>query len=167
MGYEDRRREGFNVDGVLVRPCEIVVVDDGSRLVSVVSSGLLVCLWHAKGHHAAMVHFVEPAIYQVEKATARYGNVALPRAIQMIKDMLGDPLAVLEAQVFGAATKGGADKKGEGNLQMARKILNARHVAIVSEDVGGSKGRKVLFDAHTGHAVVIKVHALREGDWEL
>jgi chemotaxis protein CheD len=167
MGYEDRRRDGRNVDGVLVKTGEIVVVDDGARLVSVVSRGALVCLWHTGGHHAAMLHFVEPAIYDVKKATARFGNVALPRAISMLREALHDPLASLEAQLFGCACRDHSDLRGQENLAMARKILKARNISIVSEDVGGSKGRKVLFDAQSGHAMVIKVHALREGDWEL
>jgi chemotaxis protein CheD len=166
MGFEERRRAEGNVEGVLVRPGELVMVDDGSRLVSVVSSGLLVCLWLRGGHYATMLHFVEPAIYRAEMATTRFGNVALPLAIAMMREALADPLAVIEAQVFGAAQRGLDDRRGEANLAMAHKILAARHIAVVSEDVGGCKGRKVLFDAQTGHALVIKVHELREGDWE-
>lgn len=167
MAFQERRSDGQNVDGILVGPGEIVVVDDGARLVSVVSSGLLVCLWHHGGPQAAVTHFLHPAIYDPLRATARYGNVALPRAIAMLRECCGDPLAVLEAQIFGGAERFGTDERSQRNLEMARKILAATSVAIASEDVGGSKGRKVMFDAHTGHAVVIKVHALRESDWEI
>lgn len=168
MGFEERRHEnGQGFDGVLVKPGEIVLVDDGSRLMTVASAGIVVCLWHRGGSHAAMVHFLEPVISSSHKATARYGNVALPYAIRLLVDALGDPLAVLEAQIFGGAWRDGHEERAQANLQVARKVLAQRHIAIVSEDVAGSKGRKVVFDSATGHAMVIKVHSLREGDWNL
>ena len=167
MGFKDRRLEGSNVDGVLVQAGEMVVGDNGSRLVSVVGAGLLVCLWHRGSYHAAMSHFLYPSVYDVRQATARYGNVALPKAIAMLKECIQDPLAVLEAQIFGAAQRDGVIHSYGENVEMARKILTAYSITIVSEDVGGTKGRKVMFDSQTGHAMVIKVHALRESDWEL
>ncbi len=36
---------------------------------------------------------------------------------------------------------------------------------VASEDVGGKKGRKILFDTASGHVAVLKVHDLRREDW--
>jgi chemotaxis protein CheD len=165
MNESERRRLGEGVEGLVVHPGEIALVDDGSRLVSVVSVGVLVCLWHYQGSHAVMAHFIEPLTYDPRKATPRFGNVSVPKAVAMMRELVG-PLAVLEAQIFGGALREPGDLRGEANLSVARRILEARQVNVVSEDVGGQKGRKVIFDAGTGHAAVIKVHDLRKGDWD-
>ncbi len=166
MPYEERRRNGEQMEGVLVGPGEIALSGDGSPLVGVVSTGLLVCLWNPHGGQAAMAHFVAPATYDAGLATARFGNVALPFAIRMLQEAIGEDDESIEAQVFGGACRDGGHERGIQNLEMARKVLSARSIKLVSEDVGGSKGRKVVFDARSGHAMVIKVHALRAGDWE-
>jgi chemotaxis protein CheD len=50
-------------------------------------------------------------------------------------------------------------------VEIARKILREKGIAIASEDVGGSVGRKIVFDLATGHVAVLKVHKVRDEDW--
>jgi chemotaxis protein CheD len=38
-------------------------------------------------------------------------------------------------------------------------------MAIVSKDVGGQKGRKVIINTDMNQTVVVKVDKLRVGDW--
>lgn len=70
-----------------------------------------------------------------------------------------------EAQIFGGGELDTCDKTGEENVEIARKVLNKKGVNIVSEDVGGEKGRKILFDTDTGHVAVLKVYDVRDVDW--
>jgi chemotaxis protein CheD len=48
---------------------------------------------------------------------------------------------------------------------MARKIFQQQGIMITSEDVGGGKGRKLIYNTGTNEAVVLKVDRLREEDW--
>ena len=161
---EERRKGGQGIEGHLVRPGEIVLVHDGTLLVSVVSMGVSVCLWEHGGTLAGMAHFLEPRVTDPLRATARYGNVAVSKLIQMARE--SSPAGALEAQIFGGAhPPGKEDKRGVANVEMARKVLVARGIPIVSEDIGGSKGRKLLFDSKNGHVAVIRVHHLRAEDW--
>jgi chemotaxis protein CheD len=48
---------------------------------------------------------------------------------------------------------------------IARKILAKERINITSEDVGGEKGRKIVFNTHTNEMAVIKVDKLRTVDW--
>ena len=57
------------------------------------------------------------------------------------------------------------DVRGERNLELAEKVLAKRSISVSSRDVGGTKGRKIVFDGRTGHVAVMKVHKLRKEDW--
>jgi chemotaxis protein CheD len=112
-----------------------------------------------------MNHFVYPQITQKDKATPVYGNVAL---IAMIKLMLEEGCSVesMSAHIIGGGHPDGAlDSNGGRNVEIARKVLGERGIRILSEDVGGSVGRKVVFDLATGHVAVLKVHKVRDEDW--
>jgi chemotaxis protein CheD len=47
----------------------------------------------------------------------------------------------------------------------ARKVLAGKKIRVVSEDVGGQMGRKIVFNTHTNEVGVIKVEKLRKKDW--
>jgi chemotaxis protein CheD len=110
-----------------------------------------------------MCHYTAPLTREAAQATGSYGNVAVLTLIGKMRDRA--PRASLEAQVFGGAARRSGDDVGSRNIDIARRILHARGVRIVSEDVGGSKGRKVLFDSQSGHSAVLKVHEIRKEDW--
>jgi chemotaxis protein CheD len=160
----DRRNGGVDLEGVLVGPGELAVVLDGSRLVSVVGAGVAVCLWAEGRQVAAMAHFLEPRTGDAERSFARYGNVAVPEVVRLVRDE--DPHGTIEAQIFGGAQEYQGDLRGERNLDMAEMVLAKRRIEVSSRDVGGTKGRKVVFDGKTGQVAVMKVHKLRKEDWQ-
>ncbi len=48
---------------------------------------------------------------------------------------------------------------------VARKILVKACVRVVCEDVGGEKGRKIVFNTETNEIAVLKADKLRKEDW--
>lgn len=160
----ERRRGGIELSGLQVPPGGIALVRDGSNLVAVAGPSVAVCLWCPEAGVACLAHFARACVYDPGSATARYGNVGVPRAIELVREAVGD--GVVEAQIFGGATCPGQDPSiASGNVDMARRVLSARGIRVVSEDVGGGKGRKIVFDGRSGHVAVVKVHQLREEDW--
>ena len=160
----ERRQGGEGIPGQQVLPGSIALVHDGTTLVAVAGPGVAVCLWNESSKVACLAHFAEAATYETARATARFGNVALPTAIRMVRDV--EPSGEIEAQIFGGASQVGQNlSRGDENVAMARRVLTAKGVKIVSEDVGGTKGRKIVFQASTGHVAVVKVHHLRADDW--
>jgi chemotaxis protein CheD len=83
----------------------------------------------------------------------------------MIRD--GSKKKNLEAQIFGGAYNRVASFKdvGRENVRVARRILARQGIRVVSEDIGGEKGRKVIFDSVKNEVAVLKVDRLRKGDW--
>jgi chemotaxis protein CheD len=159
----DRRKDGECIRGLLVKPGEIIVTSEGLPLISIAARGVVVCLWEKVAHYAGMCSFVLPRTTDPSKATGQYGNIALLKLISMIRNF--DGCTTLEAQIFGGAHKNENDTTGEENVKIARTILTAKEIPIISEDIGGLVGRKILFDGETGQAAVLKVHRLRKEDW--
>jgi chemotaxis protein CheD len=79
----------------------------------------------------------------------------------------GGKCSRMEAQIFGGAYHVNPSHKdiGADNFKAARQILKNKQVKIVSEDVGGELGRKIVFNTHTGEIVILKVGRLRHSDW--
>ena len=101
-----------------------------------------------------------------EKATAQYGNIAIVTLIRMMKSN-GANLSKVQAQIFGGAfnPKESNRNVGRENFKAARDILNGSRIKIVSEDIGGELGRKVVFNTATCEIVILKVDRLRNSDW--
>jgi len=113
-----------------------------------------------------MNHFQYPFIRDPRVATARYGNVATLGLIRLMVEE-GSQLKHLEVQIFGGAHNPSLLSRNVGreNIMAARKVLAAQRIKVVSEDVGGEKGRKLVFDTAANEVAVMKVDRLRTSDW--
>jgi chemotaxis protein CheD len=133
---------------------------------TVLGSCVAVSLWDRALCYGGMNHFLYPAPGENEELTPRFGVGAIPALIRMMKE-LGSRRKNIEAQIFGGASQWGYESSttGERNQRIARDMLQKYRLPIVSEDVGGYRGRKILFDTASGHVAVLKVHQLRQEDW--
>jgi chemotaxis protein CheD len=137
-------------------------------LRTVLAAGVAVCLWDPGLRIGGMNHFLCPQPGPDEPATPRTGVGATLGLIQSLQDA-GAETGRLVAQILGGARRrsdpGDGTDLGTRNVEMARRLLARRAIGILSEDVGGTMGRKVIFDTQTGQLAVLKVHRLREADW--
>ena len=101
-----------------------------------------------------------------EKHTAIYGDIATRVLIRMMMSE-GSKTKNIEAQIIGGAMNHDISDTdiGRENRIIARNILMKAGIKIVSEDSGGSKGRKIIFDTSSNTTAVIKVDRLRTSDW--
>jgi chemotaxis protein CheD len=161
--FVERRKDGADANCVVVQAGEITIVREGGVLMTVTGRGVAVCMWDSVERLAGMSHFIEPSMRDPKRTTARFGNVAVFALVRMMQQH--SPNGCFEAHIVGGASPLGEDAMGRTNVEMARKVLVSRNVPVVSEDTGGSKGRKILFDAASGHVAVLKVHQVRSEDW--
>lgn len=148
-------------------PGYIYLAKTPTVISAVLGSAVSVCLYDRKKKMGGMNCFLYPEIREHGKTTPLYGNVA---TIALIKIMLreGSRPNHLVAQILGGAYNGEISKGrdvGMENVRMARKILLGSGVKVISEDVGGALGRKVVYDTYTNEVAVLKVERLRESDW--
>ena len=133
---------------------------------TVLGSCVSVCLWDRKLRYGGMNHFLYPEIYEATKATPQFGNVATTALLNIMEEA-GCKRQDLAAQIFGGGypEETSGTNIGRENVNIARRILSRKGITVVSEDVEGTLGRKILFDLKTGHVAVLKVHKVRNSDW--
>ncbi len=135
---------------------------------TVLGSCVSVCLWDKKREYGGMNHFLYPSAKSPLEATTRFGNVATVVLIRLLIEE-GSEKEDIEAQIFGGASEPDSAPElqdvSRKNIDVARNILAKNGIPIVSEDVGGGKGRKLIFNSHSNEVVVIRTEKLRESDW--
>lgn len=132
---------------------------------TVLGSCVSVCLWDAERRCGGMNHFEHPQAPSKEEATPKYGNAAMLGLIKMMCEE-GCTIESLGAHIIGGGHPDGAtDSVGGKNVEIARRVLLDKGIRILSEDVCGRVGRKVIFDLTTGDVIVMKVSKVRGEDW--
>jgi chemotaxis protein CheD len=100
-----------------------------------------------------MNHFMLPLWNGEGLATPKYGNIAMERLLEHLLS-IGARKEHLVAKVFGGAnllaTSSAACPIGTRNIELALSQLEEWQIAVVSSDVGGYVGRKVIMNTMTG-----------------
>jgi chemotaxis protein CheD len=125
------------------RPCAITMV---------LGSCVSVCLHDPRLRAGGANHYLLPLTVVGAQATPRFGDVAIEALLERML-ALGCRRGDLVAKVFGGAcTVAGTSGKSLGmqNVEVARRVLRALRIRVVAEDVGGDRGRKLVFHTHEG-----------------
>jgi len=166
MDQDNHFSENSLSTNYLLQPGYILVPDNSVSISAVMGSGVSICIFDREKRIGGMNHFIFPYIATKGKTTALYGNVATTTLIKM---MLARESSIkyLEAQIYGGAyhPENNNEDIGRDNIEIARKILSKNRISITSQDVGGEKGRKVVFNTSTNEVAVLKVGRLRDMDW--
>lgn len=137
-------------------------------IATVLGTGVAVCLWDRKKRRGGMNHFLFPQVQRRSEATSTYGNASIFALIKFFRED-GAEIKSLEAQIFGGAVPKDALSEAreiaQGNINIARKMLIRYSIPILAEDVGGYKGRKVVFHSYSGDVAVVHAERIRKSDW--
>lgn len=158
---DEREKAAF-----LLEPGYIYFSQSPTVIKAVLGSCVAVCIWDKKLKHGGMNHFLHPLTNDPQKATAKFGNVAVSELIKMFEEN-GSRKKDLVAHVFGGGYPDWAESEdiGAKNVEVASRILRKKAVKIMSKDIGGSMGRKIIFDTLNGNVAVLKVETVRKADW--
>lgn len=137
-------------------PGTIFVHKDQHLVTTVLGSCVSVCLWHPKAQVGGINHYLLPLWNGEGLPTPKYGNIAIARLIEKVRRIAGD--GELIAKVFGGASMWarteGALAVGERNVELAFNQLKEEKIKVISQDVWGEMGRKVIFDTKTGSVLL-------------
>jgi chemotaxis protein CheD len=152
---------------IYLHPGQAFVSAEPAVLSTILGSCVAVCLWDSSLRAGGMNHFLLPTPMGPEPDAPRFGSAAVPLLLERMY-ALGARRSTLQAKVFGGAWlsdafQGGDDHLGRRNADIALRLLRAEGIAVVAEDLGGRRGRKVLFDTHEGTAWV-RLVGERRGD---
>ena len=159
--------EAEKLPGIYLLPGQLAVSDKPCAIRTILGSCISVCLWDSGRGIGGMCHFVLPVQIgqQSAKASGRFGNMAIPMLIEKLAE-LGSKRQDLAAKMFGGAGilgDGGTASRlpehrvGSKNTESAVRILDQLQLPILARDVGGVRGRKVIFHPHDGTAWVREI----------
>jgi chemotaxis protein CheD len=159
-------RNNVILSDYFLAPGYVYMSKDSSLISTVVGSCVAVALWDCKKELGAMANFLYPLVKDKSQAVVLYGNVAISCMISLFIGEGSQP-EHLTAQVFGGAVNplGGCEEIGLENVRVAQKLLESKRIPIISEDVGGTMGRKIVYNTLYNEAIVYKVNKLRKSDW--
>jgi chemotaxis protein CheD len=135
---------------------------DPCSIVTILGSCVAVCVFDRVSGAGGANHYLLPSSPSAARQSARFGDVAIELLVARMA-LLGSRTRDLEAKLFGGASvvlAGAADPSrslGMQNVVLARRLLEARGIPVVAEDVGGTRGRKITFRTDLGDAWVRKL----------
>ena len=149
-----------------LEPGGIFTCGEPAMVSAVLGTCVAVCLHDRRLKTGGMNHFLYPKAKFFEVPGVECGTVSMQTLLKMMRRQ-GSRIEDIEAQIFGGSELVGSEgnKVGLKNVKMARKILKKNGIKVVSEDVGGLKGRRLIFHTGTNEALVMKSHRVRRGDY--
>jgi chemotaxis protein CheD len=143
---------------VYLHPGEVYVTAQACAITTILGSCVSVCLSEQGGRIGGANHFLLPEQRTGETPSTRYAPGAIEQLIHHLIT-LGANRARLQAKLFGGANvlhafQDGVRHIGAANVQIARTLLTKHNIPIHAEDVGGIRGRKLVFYPHDGAATV-------------
>lgn len=133
-------------------PGAIFVAKEPYEVTTILGSCVSVCLWDAKKQIGAINHFLLPFWNGKGLASPRYGNIAIQKTIEKMKQLGSEP-GDIEAKVFGGGevlNTGNTFSIGQRNYELAINTLIEEHIHIKARSLGGELGRKIIFNTFTG-----------------
>ncbi len=149
-----------------LKPGYVMANPEATIVRTVLGNCVAVTFFDQNNRFGGINQFVFPNTDRREDMTPQYGNVGIRALYRLLMDM-GASRGSLVAQIVGGAECHYFDDNTLGlqNVNLARVVLDQLRVPVISEDVGGSLGRKVLYHSGTNEMAVFKVDNIRKSDW--
>ena len=143
---------------VYLHPGHFFVSAEPYRVTTILGSCVAVCLWDPVLGVGGVNHFLLPHWVGNGQSSARFGNIAVQQLLARLLE-IGSSKQNLQAKVFGGACvieafQNSHNQLGSGNVNVAFKLLGVEGIPVVTQDVGGRHGRKLIFHTRDGAAWV-------------
>lgn len=141
-------------------PGQLFVGAEPTRCITILGSCIAVCLYDPGRAIGGLNHFLLPDASRdaTREDPLRWGVSATEALLQLMMEA-GARRGSLQAKLFGGAQIGARDvpaflRVGARNIDTARAELQRHRIPVVNECLGGSMGRRLVFESHTGMAWV-------------
>lgn len=146
---------------VFVPSCGFRVSQKPVVLHTVLGSCVSVCLWDRRSAIGGMNHYllahsnVEGPVLDMQ-VVGKYADLAVPHLLRSLERLGASPESIVAKIVGGARILRLTPyaELAQRNIEAGKRLLRKLGIAVVSEDVGGVRGRKVRFHTETGRLVV-------------
>ena len=137
-----------------LRPGQMYTLRQPAIVETLVGSCVTVCLYNFKESFGAMNHFLrDRPTDSAQSDVGHFGTTATCHIIDVVLRLDPDP-SHYRASVLGGASVLKAPTSdggiGQANVEAAFEALDAARIRVVTEEVGGTRGRRVTFNTQTG-----------------
>ncbi|MCX7747369.1 MAG: chemotaxis protein CheD [Clostridia bacterium] len=147
-----------------LQPGFIFVSREPHFIHTVLGSCVSVCIWDDTNFFGGMNHYIYHRSRNGER-NGRVGDASIPYLIKLILE-LGAQRNNLKAHIVGGAQNPKLSPViGLDNVRIAEEILSAKGISVITKDIGGLSGRKIIFNSGSGEILVYKGANIRESDW--
>ncbi|HKS23447.1 MAG TPA: chemotaxis protein CheD [Thermoanaerobaculia bacterium] len=137
-----------------LQPGQLIVSAQPATITTILGSCVAVCLWEPARGIGGMNHFMLPTGSGPAASSPRFGPAAMEQLIEKMRNA-GARMPLVRARVFGGACMfemPAAAQLGKKNAEMALGFLQRRGIEVVQSEVGGTRGRKLIFNTDEGTA---------------
>jgi chemotaxis protein CheD len=130
-----------------------------TSVVTILGSCVAVTLWDRRLGCGGISHYLLPQwAGPGTDDPLRYGNTALAELVAAVRALGAEPCS-WQAGLYGgasilAAFRARGDTLGARNVDLARQFLKRSGIPVVAEDVGGQRGRRLVFLSDDGSSEV-------------
>ena len=151
-----------------ILPGEYYVSDNDEIITTVLGSCVAACIYDPERRVGGMNHFMLPEQNQIAEskdtfsAVARYGVFAMEHLVnQFLRG--GTRKQKLELKLFGGAKMlGPRSDIGRQNIEFVQQYARAEQLNVLSQDLGGTHGRKFNFFANSGRVLVKRLQGTQD-----
>lgn len=146
---------------VYVHPGQLFVSSDDVECATILGSCVAVCLHDPVARVGGLNHFLLPFPGDDAEPSSRYAPTAIEMLVQQVIGE-GGRAARLVAHVVGgaavlAAFSANENHLGKRNVTAAYELLAKRGICITSSHVGGTRGRKLVFEPYSGRMTITTI----------
>jgi chemotaxis protein CheD len=148
------------VKEVRVAMADMKVESKPIELVTSVGSCVALCLYDSTNKCGGLAHIMLPdsTIAPHDFPLCKFADTAVPALAESVRKISGKESYLIAkiaggANIFASLSNNGLPI-GVKNVDAVKAALSANGIRVVSEDVGGSYGRRITFNIGTGVAVV-------------
>lgn len=151
---------------IFLQPGDFYFGDETTRIRTLLGSCVSITMWHPRRRIGGMCHFMLPSRRQRDgEFQGKYADEALALLLMHAKRHKTRP-ADYEIKLFGGGDmfprqSQGRDSISSKNIQAARQLLLDHNLTPVSENVGSSGHRNIIFEIWSGH-VWVRHQPIRE-----
>ena len=140
----------------VIHLADIRVVRSPDRIRTLLGSCVGVVLYDSEVKAGGVAHIMLPCSGICDRVPGKFADTGIDALLQ---DVIGAGCrrGMLKAKIAGGAAMfdfGVDGGIGERNTQAVKERLAHHAIGLVAADLGGTKGRRILFDPATGQVVV-------------
>ncbi len=149
-----------------INPGELIFSKNPVLIKTVLGSCVAVVMFDKVKRFGGLVHYLLP-ISPDKSVSTKYGDVAVPTLINKFLNA-GSNKGDLEVSIVGGAfiifDQAEIFFIGDRNVEIAQQIVKQNGLRVKSMNVGGEKGRKVVFDTQKGELAVRTLDSMQIDD---